>query len=1019
MPSTKISPSYPTFEDENGDGVVNFQNDDISKRNKRVLKSYLSDLTLGKNPGENFRIVTEYNGQLPPNHANPYPLTPVDEPQPKYIDQRGLQDAIDLNNQPSQLFGVVDEIVKTGPLGEASSSSAGTGHELLPAVIGSETKDGPVRTSNSQAKKYVETLGSSLKKKNLYVGTLKVSDENGNNSIQVVENNEFSGESIRDVSSSQRVKLGDTLLGTLSHSVDAADAKFIKEADLKNVAVQLMNAALGDKKVQAGQKVIKNASSKIRAANSQGFEGLNRTTQGLGLDNIDSGEDDNGSSYADVSWGAYFSPTNTYTGSSTAREAFLLTAKLLGIIVGVAALIGLFALKDNDKNRVPTEIDYLNQNALYKKLAMGEFKFEPPAGFAVLANVLNIASSFLGQDLSNPIYRPTNPIANYGDCVVAGFASFLGVPYVIDLKLIKPGPFGFLVLNLNTAIILGEIALRYVALLIDNPQRQYYMNVFRLLQRDSIYLKNAANDVKASEGFMDTAAGGIGFINDLFDSKLFKFVNTLAKIGDLEYTQVIARNYRATDVEVSPGAAYLDGFDYSKDTKGFKTIMAHGFAGLRVSGNKLADRRGTTYAASDLPSLHLIPQGSGQIYANLIGDKSLVAKRLTSTKPDGKNRFTPEQVSAIESVLDAEYMPFYFQDLRTNEIVAFHAFLDDLTDSYSANFNKTSGYGRVDDVMTYKDTKRSVGVTFHLIGTNPSDFDYMWWQINKLTTMVYPQWSKGRKVQTSDGLNFLQPFSQVISGSPIIRVRLGDVIRSNYSRFNLKRLFGWQDTEIQPVGTTNKPFIAPAGTYITVGDGVGHVALTKDVPFVIINENGPLAEVRFLSSIEYSTSIGKATAFPTTGLVDLKSIDLTTYVSSPDIQNFYDPTQNTIIKSFEDSRGMGLAAAVTQLGFTWGVADHQWGTGDDGPGNRAPRYCKVQMSFDPIHDIAPGIDADGFNRAPIYPVGDIVNKVVEGGEDQPYGVGTMTNSERDKSIKASRIVYNAMNEPGYFKKLGF
>jgi hypothetical protein len=92
--------------------------------------------------------------------------------------------------------------------------------------------------------------------------------------------------------------------------------------------------------------------------------------------------------------------------------------------------------------------------------------------------------------------------------------------------------------------------------------------------------------------------------------------------------------------------------------------------------------------------------------------------------------------------------------------------------------------------------------------------------------------------------------------------------------------------------------------------------------------------------------------------------------------------------------GMGLAAVVTQLQFTW--MDGLWGAGEDGAGYRAPRSCKVQMSFDPIHDIAPGLDHEGLNRAPIYPVGGLVNTLVEGGEKNPYGVGSVSYLNYEK-----------------------
>ena len=66
--------------------------------------------------------------------------------------------------------------------------------------------------------------------------------------------------------------------------------------------------------------------------------------------------------------------------------------------------------------------------------------------------------------------------------------------------------------------------------------------------------------------------------------------------------------------------------------------------------------------------------------------------------------------------------------------------------------------------------------------------------------------------------------------------------------------------------------------------------------------------------------------------------------------------------------GEGLAGVFTNLTFTWMEAP--WETDWNG---RAPMACKVQFGFDPIHDISPGLDSNGFNRAPIYNVGQIMN----------------------------------------------
>lgn len=160
-----------------------------------------------------------------------------------------------------------------------------------------------------------------------------------------------------------------------------------------------------------------------------------------------------------------------------------------------------------------------------------------------------------------------------------------------------------------------------------------------------------------------------------------------------------------------------------------------------------------------------------------------------------RTRIPKAMVDAYENKLDAEYVPFYFHDLRTNEIVAFHAFLTSLSESFSANHTAHEGYGRMDDVLIYKNTKRTISGKFILTATSKEDFDEMWFKVNKLVEMLYPQWSSGDLLTAKDeeakiSTSFVRPFSQIPAVSPMIRLRVGDVIKGNYSRFNLGRLFG-------------------------------------------------------------------------------------------------------------------------------------------------------------------------------------------------------------------------------------
>ena len=85
------------------------------------------------------------------------------------------------------------------------------------------------------------------------------------------------------------------------------------------------------------------------------------------------------------------------------------------------------------------------------------------------------------------------------------------------------------------------------------------------------------------------------------------------------------------------------------------------------------------------------------------------------------------------------------------------------------------------------------------------------------------------------------------------------------------------------------------------------------------------------------------------------------------ISQFLSPDNNALVKSFQSTEGKGLAGCITSLSFDWYDGQNiQW---EITPGKKAPKMCNITLSFDPIHDISPGLDANGYNRAPIYPVG--------------------------------------------------
>lgn len=426
-------------------------------------------------------------------------------------------------------------------------------------------------------------------------------------------------------------------------------------------------------------------------------------------------------------------------------------------------------------------------------LVMGSYRLRNSPG-SVADNILGSSLDFLG------IPQTKN---NWGVCLYVGIASFLGIDT----------PAGN---DASISTVVG--ALNNATAFLASPG--YHTVVVRSVLRDAD---------KVSKLFLNTpewnASNVVGVIKEIGESSIYRFFMSMVMLGD---RVLIARD----------GNTALDSFAgrVSGARRAASTETTGPSLAIQKAVYDVGSSRGLGWKHSRSPALYVLPEsfqkasitystihneaGSGGV-ANLL-QKSIIASRL------------PQQtVEEVETQLESEYVPFYFHDIRTNEIISFHAFLSNLSDSYSANYNTTSGYGRIEDVMIYNSTKRSIGVDFHVIATSQEDMSAMYWKINKLVSMLYPQYSRGRVIARGEGVRFVQPFSQIPTASPLIRLRIGDVVKGNYSRFGLARLFGMgqdreaftldpEDTEIElptkaDVDREVSRFLQPVGTDASTG----------------------------------------------------------------------------------------------------------------------------------------------------------------------------------------------------------
>jgi len=309
-----------------------------------------------------------------------------------------------------------------------------------------------------------------------------------------------------------------------------------------------------------------------------------------------------------------------------------------------------------------------------------------------------------------------------------------------------------------------------------------------------------------------------------------------------------------------------------------------------------------------------------------------------------------------------------------------------------------------------------MSVDFTMVATSKEDFDELWWKANKLVTLVYPQWSRGTMM--TDGTNkWVQPFSQVMTASPLCRIRLGDLFTSNYSKESMARLMGaddenfvWTDAETPAAngGTTSasnkvvdyitgETFLelyreyyrtpqwkedspelqldielelatTPNKMYpVTISEPFGRYDGVIDIKQIIITppEVNVIAGAGVVGMQGNNIIVNKDKYWIQSNVIRRRELAANEGPVAGTFQSIF-TNKNPIIKSFESTMGRGIAAAIDSVGFSFKYGEFPW---ELEPGNRAPRWIDVKIGFKPIHDITPGIDHNGFNRAPVYKVG--------------------------------------------------
>lgn len=92
------------------------------------------------------------------------------------------------------------------------------------------------------------------------------------------------------------------------------------------------------------------------------------------------------------------------------------------------------------------------------------------------------------------------------------------------------------------------------------------------------------------------------------------------------------------------------------------------------------------------------------------------------------------------------------------------------------------------------------------------------------------------------------------------------------------------------------------------------------------------------------------------------------------VQEFFSPqgdNGNPIIQGFRSTKGQGLAGFIKSLRLDYN--DATWETEEFN--SKAPMKIKIDIDFAPVHDLNPGIGADGFMTGAPYNIGNIMSMI--------------------------------------------
>ena len=174
-------------------------------------------------------------------------------------------------------------------------------------------------------------------------------------------------------------------------------------------------------------------------------------------------------------------------------------------------------------------------------------------------------------------------------------------------------------------------------------------------------------------------------------------------------------------------------------------------------------------------------------------------------------------VGPLTAYIKRKNYVIYITHVPTNNTVNFPAFLTSFTDTFTSDWDSTSVMGRMDPIYTFKQTSRSINISFVVPSADEKEAKENLKNVRELTKYLYPTYQNNSNATT-------------ISKAPLVRIKFANLIGKGISGTGTALLGKLQGAAVAPLNEEG---------YFDPKSVLYPKALQVDLVFDVIHESNP------------------------------------------------------------------------------------------------------------------------------------------------------------------------------------